>query len=203
MYGVGFFVAGKITNKNATLQTVAQVENSQDGRKLERPQPEEKIQSVTVLAATVKRCSNNQYLYQVSYPREWFTTYNTPEDECSFFAPYSFVLPPKPNTELVPITIKKEDPQNWEQTLKLYENPNDFQNVVASTNIEINGKAVKKVEAMATGGGINQKGYVKISFLVFDATTPLIFTYQQSTPNENVIDNISVLEEMVKTLKYF
>ena len=85
----------------------------------------------------------------------------------------------------------------------MYENPNDFQNVVTSSNIEINGKAVKKVEAVATGGGINQKGYAKVSFLVLDAITPLIFTYQQSTPNESVKDNISVLEEMVKSLKYF
>ena len=97
VYGVGFFTAGKIANKNATFQAQSQTKNPPDNKRLERPQPEEKIQSVTVLAATVKLCSNNQYLYQVSYPKEWFTTYNSPEDECSFFAPYSFVLPPKPN----------------------------------------------------------------------------------------------------------
>lgn len=204
LWGAASFVAGKFSSTqapNGKVQGESREPSHNDKR--EYPIPSEDIQTWNVLGATAKFCSNTQFKYQLTYPTDWFTTYSNPNDECAYFAPFTFVVPSIINDNIVPISVTRADPSTWEQTIAFFENPNDFQNVLSSQNLEINTHAVKKIEAISTDKDTLKKGFLKISYLIFDSTNPLIFTYTQLSQDENT-DNMKLnLDEMVKSLKFY
>jgi len=203
LYGLAAFAVGKFTAaKNLPEVKGARTESS-DSAKIEKPQPYTDIQSGLIIASSVNLCSNIAYSFQISYPKDWFTTYNNKYQECTYFAPYSFVVPNYPEYDIVPITVIPVTPQDWAATVKLYENPNDYQNVLSAKTIEINGRSTEIIDSTSTGSGFIPLGFAKKTYLIFDGRIPLVMYYQQLNAKEDVEQAEKVLEEMVSSLKYF
>lgn len=165
--------------------------------------PSSDEQSGTVIGSYVKLCANTEYSFEISYPKDWFTTYDNQKDKCTYFAPYSFTVLTDPGANIVPIKIEVVEPEKWESTVKFYENPNDFQNVISSQNIAVNGRSIQKIKAQTTGQESLERGLIKISYLVFNSRLPLVFTYQQLDQKDNVEEFDKNLEDMVSSLNYF
>ena len=203
LYGFGSYLFGKYAQPKDIFKIKDKSEEERQDKSFEQPQPYSDIQSGKVISSFVKLCSNTVYGFEVSYPKDWFTTYNSDTRQCTYFAPYSFVMPQVVENDFVPIKIEVVASEDWSATVKLFENPNDFQNVLSTKNIEISNRSVEKVEATSTGGGIIPRGFVKISYLVFNATNPLIITYQQLDGKENPEEYKKILDDMVLSLRYF
>lgn len=172
---------------------------------IQDPQGSALSQSARVLSSFVKLCSNTTVGFEVAYPKDWFTTYNNPNSQCMFFAPYSFVLPESTQSagEITPITITIEHVEEWENTVKLYQNPNDLYSVVDSENLQINGRSAIKVQSTTTGSGSLPRGFRRITYLIFDSNTPTILTYKQLEENADISTDEYLLEDMVSSLKFF
>lgn len=202
-YGLGAFLLGKHSQESvSSLVKGVRTQLSVEGQ-IDRPQPYSDTQSGAVIASYVNLCSNTAYSFQLSYPKDWFTTYNDKYQECTFFAPFSFVVPSYVEHDIVPIHVVPVEPNQWQETVKLYGNPNDYQNVLTAKNTEINGKVVEIIDAIATGNGFVPKGFVKKSYLVFDGELPLIIYYQQQAADEDTQTMEKVLNDIVVSLKYF
>lgn len=203
-YGAVFFTLGKYQPGLSQYFTIKQTPIQQNTKEsLEKPLPFVDTQSAKVISSFVKLCSNTLYGFEFAYPKDWFTTYDTQEQKCTLFAPFSFIVPGQLDNPFVPIKVEVVKTENWLETTKFYENPNDFQNILSVQNIEINSRLIHKVRAESTGGALIPRGLSKISFLIFDAKAPLVFTYQQLEESEKVEDTEKILEEMASTLRYF
>lgn len=201
LYGTLSYALGKVTvtqnSANVKGITTAKTEI------IEKPVPSTDFQSPEIIASSIKLCSNTQLGYQISYPADWFTTFNTEDQKCTFFAPYSFVIPHFVEETFTPVNVEVIEPDNWLSTLQFYENPNDFYNVVASSNLELNGKLVKKIEAKSTGENSLPRGNAYINYLVFDGQKPIRLSYTQLDQNEDLKYSQEVAETMVENLSYF
>lgn len=202
VYGGGLFLLGKYSSyKSPQVQgATTSVEPSKD--KIERPQPEIDVQSGTVISSQVKLCSNTQIGFQLSYPKDWFSTYNLEKDKCLFFAPFSFVVPQNPDYDFTPVKIEPIKTTDWEQTVSFFENPNDFQNVVSVQNMEVDGRSVKKIEALSAGRDENQP-LAMLTFLIPDSKSPLVVRYKQQDPKEDSEKLKKQLTDIVASIKYF
>lgn len=167
------------------------------------PDPANDIQENTIIASSVKLCSNATYGFQLSYPNDWFSTYNTDDQKCYYFAPFSFTVPADTDIQFTPIILQAIKPEDWGGTQSYYQNPNDFQNVNTVENLEIAGRSVQKIMATQTGKGTTTKGFAKMSFLIQDAKNPIVISYQQQDAKENPIVNEKILEDMARSLIYF
>ena len=206
LYGSLTFILGKDYSKFTNfLKTNLQEEKGQKAieNPIERPLPYADIQSGSVISSFVKLCSNTTFGFEITYPKDWFTTYDSDEQRCTFFAPFSFIINSKTESSLIPIKIEVVNIDQWLDTVKFYENPNDFQNVESSQNILIVGKSIKKIKAISTGLGTIPRGFIKISHLVFDAKTPLVIYYQQHDAAEDTAIYEKIIEEMTESLKIF
>lgn len=205
VYGIVSFQLGKWESfpKLDKLLKVKGVSAQKLKSPVESPAPYSDVQSTSVISGYVKQCANTAASFEVSYPKDWFTTYDGEELKCTYFAPYSFTIPKSTDNFATPIHIEIADPENWQSILKFYENPNDFQNVISVKNVEINGEAVEKIEAMTTGDGLLAKNLRKVSYLSFHSRLPLVFTYAQSDTGEKPAEYEKILEDMVRTLKRF
>lgn len=202
-YGLGFFLLGKNSSFVSTLKVKGAATQNTIESPLESPVPFADTQSSTITASYVKLCANTVYGFELSYPKDWFTTYNTDGEKCTFFAPYSFVVPYETASFIVPIRLEVLKPEDWLSSIKFYENPNDFQNVITSQTVEIGGKSAKMIEATATGQGQIKRGFAKTTYMIFDGEAPIVATYTQIEENENVEANKKVLEEIVTSIRYF
>lgn len=211
VYAAGFFVLGKYTNNQqiSKLENILSVKGATDIKKEpagpDSPVPYADTQSAKTVASFVKICSNTNHSFEVSYPKDWFTTYNTEDEKCTFFAPYAFTVPQTHSAEsaFVPIRLEIATVDTWEETVSFYENANDFQNVISVQNLDIGGHAVKKVEAMSTSGGQIPKGFAKVNYLYGNSQVPIVATYQQTQADENVQERERILEDIVKSFKYY
>lgn len=202
-YGTGFYLLGKNSNLVANLKVKGATTNKTLESPLESPVPFADTQSSTITASYVKLCANTVYGFELSYPKDWFTTYNTDSEKCTFFAPYSFVVPYETASFIVPIRLEVLKPEEWLTNIKFYENPNDFQNIITSQTVEIGGKSAKLIEATATGQGQIKRGFAKTTYMIFDGAVPIVTTYTQIEESENVEANKKVLEEITTSVKYF
>lgn len=168
----------------------------------ESPAPYADSQSQAITSSFVKLCANTTHAFEIAYPKDWFTTYNTEADKCTFFAPYSFIVPQDSGNFLVPIRIEVINPQDWQTIVKISENPNELQNVLSVENLQVGGYLVEKIEAQTTNFSGNL-GYAKVSYLIFDSAKPMVITYQQLDEKEDVKKAKELLAEMVRTLKIF
>lgn len=203
VYAAAFFLLGKSSNgfdlnrvKGISTKKVIQTP-------LESPIPAADTQTSTITSSYVKLCANTLYSFEVAYPKDWFTTYGTDSQKCTYFAPYSFVIPTDTANFTTTIKISIIDPRDWPGTTKFYENPNDFQNVISAKNIAVDGRSVEKIEAETTGTTQNEKGLTKISYLIASSEKPAVISYQQVAKDEDVSTNEKVLEDMVKSFRYF
>ena len=137
IYGLASFALGRSLPKNISEQIKEARTQSSLRSQIEEPQPYSDTQSSQVIASYVKLCSNTAFSFQLSYPKDWFTTYNDKQDQCTYFAPYSFVVPPYIEHDIAPIHVETVSADEWQTTVKLYENPNDFQNVISSKNVDL------------------------------------------------------------------
>lgn len=168
----------------------------------ESPAPYADTQSQAISSSFVKLCANTTRAFEVVYPKDWFTTYNTEADKCTFFAPYSFIVPQDSENFPVPIRIEVVNPQDWQTTVKLSENPNELQNILSVENLQVGGYLVEKIEAQTTNFSA-KPGYAKVSYLIFDSAKPMVITYQQLDEQEDVKKTKEILAEMVTSLKTF
>lgn len=182
--------------KGATTQKIIEAP-------IESPIPANDTQTNAVISSSVKTCANTHFGFELTYPKEWFTTFGAEEKKCSYFAPYSFVIPPDVSGNFVSITIEVVNPEKWEETVKFYENPNELQNVSASTNLTIGDKSAKRIDASTTALTSIKRGLVKTTYLIFHGEKPIVASYQQQDEKEDIEANKKVLLEMVESLKYF
>lgn len=209
IYGATFYLLGTFH----TLEFVANLKGSQSVKgtntkneivgPIDSPVPFADTQGSAITASYIKRCSNTHFGFEVAYPKDWFTTYNTDEQKCTFFAPYSFTVPTTTADFTAPIKIEVVKPDDWDGAVKFYENPNDFQDVISTQHIQVSGHAVEKIRARSTGGGLIAKGLVKLTYLYQDSKTLLVFTYQQTESKENPDANSKILEDMVSSVSFF
>lgn len=190
--GFGNFISQKLTPKPKPTQ-----------KSIEQPLPYTDSQSGSVISSFVKVCANTVFGFEMSYPKDWFTTYASDEERCTFFAPFAFVITGKTNDNLIPIKVEVVEIDQWTAITKFYENPNDFQNIVSIQNLKVGDKFVEKIKATSTGAGLTPAGYQRISYLVFNPQTSLVFNYQQLAEKDEVAVYEKVLEEMVTSLRYF
>lgn len=201
VYSLSLFLLGqKLTVSNADKTTIN--EPKEVVEQIQKPLPQDNTQSAQVLSSYVKLCSNTTNSFQVSYPKDWFTTYNQKEEECTFFAPYSFVLPESPDPDFTPITIKFIDKNTWDQTVSSFQNPSELYNVVNSNNLELNGKSAKYIESQSTGS-LKPKGFIRVTYLIFDSEKPVEISYVQQDEKEDVESSKDVLKNIAESLKYF
>jgi len=204
IYGIGFFYFGRITYPKSKTQSVKGASTSNTVRDpIEKPQPYADEQRAEIIPQSVKICSNATFGFKISYPKDWFTTQNNEPQKCTFFAPFSFVVPQIVDTDIVPIKIEVAKAEDWQSTIVLYSEPNDFQNINSVQSLEINGKAATKVDSMSTGKNQVSKGFFKESYLIFDSKTPLIISYTQMNQNDNLENFKSILKNMVESIKLF
>lgn len=204
LFATAFFWLGKSSNNTdeTDIKGTATINQTFDSP-IESPIPAADTQTATITASSVKLCANTVFSFELSYPKEWFTTYNIENERCQFFAPYSFILPYETSNFLIPIRLEVTKPEDWLGNVKFHENPNDFQNVVTSQTLEIDGKSAKKIEATSTGQDSIPRSFVKITYLIFNAEFPIIVRYQQIEAEEDVEANKKVLEEIVTSIRFF
>lgn len=202
VYSAGTYSLGRIS-ANDNSQRVRGVSTNINDDEIDKPLPYTDIQSAKIISSAVNLCANTAFGFEVSYPNDWFTTYNSTEDQCSFFAPYTFVIPESSKDDLTPVKIEAVDAAQWESTSKFYENPNEFSNVRTIQNLDINLRSVKRIETESTGYGNTQEGLVTIYYLVLDAKSPLVISYFQRQKEEDISTYQSVLQELVESLKFF
>lgn len=207
-YGFTAFVIGKQSAMSTKLSgAIASVKGATTTKILETPIespiPANDTQTNTVLASSVKSCANTHFGFELTYPKDWFTTFSAEEKKCSYFAPYSFVIPPDVSGNFVPIAIEVIEREKWEETNKFYEVANELQNVSSVTNLTIGDKSVKKIEASTTALTFVKRGLVKVTYLIFNPEKPIVVSYQQQDEKENVEKNKQIIQEMVESLKYF
>ncbi|MBI2040425.1 hypothetical protein HYT18_05135 [Candidatus Microgenomates bacterium] len=204
-YALGFYLLGKYSvfgNIVKFKENTSGGKNSLE-RPVESPVPYADIQSGKVISSFVKLCSNTFWGYELAYPKDWFTTYNNDSQKCVFFAPYSFVVPADTSFFISPIRIEIINTADWQETLKFYQNPNDFQNVLSSESIQINDRPVQKIKATTTENGQLSRGFTKITYLIFDSEIPIAIVYQQLDEKEDVKLFEDVLLEMAGSLRLF
>lgn len=210
LYGLSAFMLG-LSEKNGYLGKVKNIFSLRNSDKnkstlavpINSNPPTSEEQSGLVIGSYVKLCSNGFYSFEVSYPKDWFTTYTSDKEKCTYFAPFAFTVLNDPDANVVPIKIEVSTPENWESTVKFYENPNDFQYILSSQNLEINGKSVLKIKARITSREESKGGFIRTSYLVYNFRLPLVFTYQQTSEKDNVEEFERNLEDMVRSLNYF
>ncbi len=200
VYSIGLFFLGHTYNK--TQQAPNSAQTQEVAGNLQKPLPQNEIQSAKVLASSVKLCSNTVYSYQLAYPNNWFTTYNKDPDACSYFAPFSFILPEVVDRDITPITIKRIDPKQWEETVKSNQNPTEIYNVEKSQKINVNGKLGQFLRLTSTGTIITT-GFVKDIYFLPDENNPLEVSYTQQASKENVADMEKILKDLVDSLKFY
>lgn len=202
LYGVATYSLGVISASN-NLAKVKGVSTKVKEDPIEKPLPYSDIQSAKVIGSSVKLCSNTQAGFELSYPNDWFTTYNSDDHQCTFFAPYTFVLPQSIDDGVTPVKIEVVKPDSWDGTVKFYENPNEFNNVKTAQNLAGSGRSVKRIETESTGTGSIPSGFTAVYFLVFDAKSPLVVSYTQRDQKDDVVKNEKVVGDMVESLKFF
>lgn len=203
VYGLGFYLLGRNSDIVEVLKVKGTSTRSVIETPLESPVPFADTQTSTVTGGYVKLCANTVSGFELSYPKDWFTTYNTDQEKCTFFAPYSFIVPQETVSFIVPIRLEIIKPEDWLGSVKFYENPNDFQNIISSQIVEIGAKSVKLIEATSTGQDQTQMGFTKTTYMIFDGTSPIVVRYLQTQENENMGANKKVLEEIVSSIRYF
>lgn len=206
LYGLGFFLLGSTSirqNVASLLNVRGATTKAGPIAPIDSPIPAADTQSNSIIASYVKLCSNATYGFSVSYPKDWFTTYNDDSQKCNYFAPYSFTVPADTDIQFTPIYLEVIKPEDWQGTVGYYQNPNDLQIIVTSQNIEVNGKSVQKVKAQTTGRGSTTKGFSQITFLIPDAQNPIVIIYQQQDAKEDADSSGKVLEDMARSLTYF
>ncbi|MCR4324400.1 MAG: hypothetical protein NUV69_01800 [Candidatus Curtissbacteria bacterium] len=205
IYGAGFYQLGKSSSlvNFIKVKGVSTKQTSSFSTPIESPAPYADTQSAKILSSFVKLCANTVYGFEISYPKDWFTTYNTEDQKCNFYAPYSFVVPQDLTNFTSPIRIEVVNPEEWQTTSKFHENPNDFYNVTGQEDLEVGGRIVKKIEATATGKGQAARGYARTTYLIFDPLKPMIVSYSQTVEAENVKVNKKIIEDVVSTVNFF
>jgi len=203
VYALGFYLLGKNSSLVPRFSVKGTSTQQTIETPLESPIPAADTQSATITSSFVKLCANTVYGFELSYPKDWFTTYNNEQERCNFFAPYSFVVPYETANFLIPIRLEVIKPEDWPGNVKFHENPNDFYNVVSSQNVEVEDRSAKRVEAVSTGNSSIPRGFIKITYLIFDAQNPMIITYQQTGDKENIEALKDVLSQTVSSIRYF
>ena len=203
VYAAAFFLLGKSSNSFDLSKVKGASSEREIKTPLNSPVPFADTQTSTITSSYVKLCANTIYSFEVAYPKDWFTTYSADPQKCTFFAPYSFVIPGDTTNFTTTVKISIIDPKDWPGTAKFYENPNDFQNVISTKNIAVNGKSVEKIEAETTGTTQNEKGLTKVSYLIQDSEKPAVISYQQAVKDEDIVANEKVLEDIVTSFRYF
>lgn len=203
LYGIGAFWLGKSQNLKEFIKVKGASNQKQTIFPIGSPVPFADTQSQTITPSYVKLCANTFHGFEIAYPKDWFTTYNQEDQKCLFFAPYSFVLPQDITGFLVPITIEATSYEDWPTVSKFYENPNDLVNVISVENIQFGSLSVKKIKAETTGSGQLERGLTKITYLIFTSPKPMIVTYSQLLKGDNAQEGTQIIEEMLKSLKFF
>jgi len=201
-YGLSFFALGKYSFQKDVLKVKGAKAQTIDREKVDNPVPAQDVQSAKILSQSVRLCSNTTKGFELSYPSSWFTTYNEEEKRCQYFAPYSFVIPESSTQDFAPIQLEALTLEDWEPTLKFFENPNEFYNVLSSQTVEIDSKLVKKIETVTTGAGIIPKGYSQIIYLVFNSKNPIQIRYQQLDDQNNLEEIRGILNEMARSVNF-
>lgn len=203
VYAASFYFLGKGSDK-VDLNKVKGVSAQKVIKSpVETPIPYADTQTSTITSSYVKLCANTVYSFEVTYPKDWFTTYGRDDQKCIYFAPYSFVIPGDTANFTTTIKVTVVNENEWLGTTKFFENPNDFQNVLSSRNLEVNGRSVRKIEAETTGSNQEEKGLAKVSYLISDNEKPTVISYQQATKDEDVLANTKILEDIVNSFRYF
>jgi len=202
IYGLTAFLLGRVTIKNNFID-LKKLKNNEIVRPVETPIPSIDTQSGTVISSFAKLCSNTVYSFEIAYPKDWFTTFNTEPEKCTFFAPFSFVVPQDTQDPFVPIKIEVVKNDNWQQTAKFYQNPNEFQNVISVQNIQINEKSVQKIQAETTDKGFLPRGFTTVRYLIGSSNTSLVISYQQLNEKEDTKMYEDALSEMTSSLNFF
>lgn len=207
LYGIVSYQIGKLSPLENFKFKPSKNESRSANKIIERPvessAPFNSTQTSQVISSYVKLCSNTAYGLEFAYPKDWFTTYNTEQEKCTFFAPFTFVLPNDTSNFTIPIKLEVVSASDWQETVKFYQNPNDFLNILSVENLEVGGRSVQKVKATTTQTGGIQPGLAKITYLVYDTKTPVVFNYQQLDKNENTKDFEDNLYQMVNSLRVF
>lgn len=203
VYSAGLFLLGRSQALDSLLKfRVGSHSAVTPSKQVDLPIPYTDTQTGSVIGSVIKYCANTHFGFEVVYPKDWFTTYNLEPQKCTFFAPFSFVVPQDPSNFSVPIEIEVVISPDWSETLKFYQNPNDFQNVLSFENLEIGGREVQRIKTTSTGKDTLSRGLLKVSYLFFDDENPLVLTYQQLDANENIGDNEKIIDDMAKSLKF-
>lgn len=203
IYSSGLFLLGKSQALDNVFKYKGAVKNQELGQnQVDQPIPYTDSQAGNVIGAYVKLCANTHHGFEITYPNDWFTTYNHEREQCTFFAPYSFVVPQDPTSFAVPVKVDVINSVDWQETLKFYQNPNDFVNVVSYENLELDGREVQRVKASTTQAGTLPSGLLKISYLFFNAENSIVLTYQQQKVDEKTEPYEKTLDEMARSLKF-
>jgi len=205
-YAVVFYVLGSQKSIQGIINS-SELNNNGNENSLDlpinSPVPYADTQTGRVIASYVKLCSNIVHSYEVSYPKDWFTSYSEQSQECAFFAPYAFVVPADTSDFFVPVKLEVHSILDWPNLQKLYLNPNDFQNIVSVENKEIDGKPVTKVKTTATGNGSQKRGLLGVTYLIFDVEKPVVVSYLQLDETEDIGKTEEGLDEIASSFKYF
>lgn len=201
-YGLGAFWLGRFSIEPLSLKIKGTSTSQFPESPVESPVPFADTQSNKIIASSVKLCANTIFGYELSYPNNWFTTYNTEEEKCRFFAPFSFVVPKENDLDFVPVKILVVELDDWLLNQRIYTNPNDFQNILKIETTTINQRPAQKVIAETTEKSSLGKGLLRISYLIFDSKIPLIFSYQQLTNQEDITNLTKILEDMTLSVTY-
>lgn len=203
VYGAGAYLLGKSQNVKELIRVKGTSSQNQPNSPIESPVPFADTQSHTITPSYVRLCSNTTSGFELAYPKDWFTTYNREEEKCLFFAPYSFVLPQDTEGFQIPIKIEVVTIEDWPTVTKFYENPNDFVNIISTENVQLGNYPAKKITAQSSGGGQQERGLAKVTYLIFASAKPMVLTHTQLTRDDNFQQGVQVLEEMIKSLKFF
>lgn len=203
VYGLGFYLLGKNSSLVNDLKVMGEKNQIVPQSPIDSPEPYSDTQTSTITPSYVKLCANTVYSFQFSYPKDWFTTYNSEEQKCTYFAPYSFAVPYETSSFAIPVKVEVLNPADWQTTLSYWENPNDLHNVISSQDLQIDGRPIKKIELTSTGIGGKNRGFAETAYLIFDEKTPLAITYQQLDEKENTNDAKKVLDQIANSVKYF
>lgn len=201
-YSVSLYYFGQVSVPKITLSAQDTDKNQGVADKIQKPLPQNETVSARVLAQSVKLCASTVNSFELAYPKDWFTTYNQKDQECAFFAPYSFVIPTSLESDFTQVTIKVINKDQWEEVVKSFENPNELYNIDETKNIDVNGKLVKFIKSQSTGS-LKPRGFKKVTYLVFDTNHPLEITYTQLDEKEDTKNYEVVLENMVQSLKFY
>lgn len=148
-------------------------------------------------------CANEVEGFAIAYPKGWYTDELSPEQACSFFDPEPFEI--VEGSEFPPTALEAHslgvDQRSFEQVVKDFTNPM-FERLVAREDTTVAGFPAVRLETVATGEGLYEKGTLTYGYIVDRDGDPFLVR-TTIAHREDAESRKLIVDEAAESLRFF